>query len=432
VRPWRSVTIELLEEAAMYDSPDELLAKIRLGEDSTLECKTVTFRGQRIDGPRRDDLADELAAFANIADGVLVLGVDDRTKDIIGIPLDRLDSVETYVREICNDSIDPPLIVKIIRMNLPDLLGQDRAVIKIDIQRSLFVHKSPHGYFYRLGSSKREMKPDLLARLFQQRSQARMIHFDEQEVPNTTFDDLDEKLWQRFVASDDKNPQLTLRKMGILLEDSTVPGIKRASVTGVLMCSPIPSRWVAGAFIQAVSYRGRTRDANYQLDAADLTGPLDEQVRQALAFIKKNMKIMAIKEPARREIPQFSIRACFEAIVNAVAHRDYSIHGSKIRLHIFNDRLELYSPGPPPNTITLENLALRQVTRNELLTGLLARCPVTEDKEQIYRQFMMDRRGEGVPIILEETERLTGTLPEYKLINNTELLLIIPAAVLKS
>lgn len=410
----------------MYDSPAELIEKIRLGEDSTLEFKTIIFHGQRIVEPHRDKLANELAAFANSADGVLLLGIDDQTHDIIGIPVDLLDLAETYIRQICNDNIQPPLLVKIVRLTLPDATGQQRAIIKIDVPRSLFVHKSPGGYFYRLGSSKREMTPELLARLFQQRSQVRMIRFDEQEVPNTTPNDLDEKFWQRFIPPGEKNPRRALRKMRVLVDDSA--GSERISVAGVLLCTSDPCRWIPDAFIQAVSYRGGVRDANYQLDAADLMGPLDEQVRQALFFIRKNMRIMATKAPARRDLPQFSIRACFEALVNAVAHRDYSIRGSKIRLHLFEDRLELFSPGPPPNTVTLESLALRQATRNELITSLLARCPVNDNKNEIFREHLMDKRGEGVPIIFQETERLAGKSPEYRLIDQTELMLILPAA----
>ncbi|WP_246041625.1 AlbA family DNA-binding domain-containing protein [Desulfoglaeba alkanexedens] len=74
----------------MFDSPEELLRKIRLGEDTSLELKTVRFRGDRISEPKRDDLADELAAIANTHDGVIVLGVDDKTRDIDGIPAERI------------------------------------------------------------------------------------------------------------------------------------------------------------------------------------------------------------------------------------------------------------------------------------------------------------------------------------------------------
>jgi predicted HTH transcriptional regulator len=127
--------------------------------------------------------------------------------------------------------------------------------------------------------------------------------------------------------------------------------------------------------------------------------------------------------------PQYDTLAIFEAITNAVAHRDYSIPGSKVRLRLFDDRLELFSPGMLPNTMTPESLPLRQVCRNELIASLLARCPVDADAGVSHRRFIMDRRGEGVPLILSKTQELSGALPLYRLIDNSELLLTIPSAL---
>lgn len=138
--------------------------------------------------------------------------------------------------------------------------------------------------------------------------------------------------------------------------------------------------------------RGSRRDANYQIDAKEITGPLDTQIMDAVHFVEKNMNVAAIKDPGRKDIPQFSTRAVFEAVVNAAAHRDYSIYGSKIRLFMFDDRLELFPPGPLPNTLTIGNIALRQTTRNELITSLLAKCPV-KDHPDYVRQYLMDKRG---------------------------------------
>ncbi len=412
----------------MFDSPEELLRKIRLGEDSSLELKTVGFKGDRVTEPKRDDLADELAAIANTRDGVLVLGVDDKTRDILGVPTDRLDALERYVYEICNDSIRPPVAFHSFRMELPDSTGTPRAVLKVDVPRSLFVHKGPGGYFHRQGSTKREMPPEVLARLFQQRSQARLLRFEEQVVPNTGPADLDEPLRRRFLARTLSDELTDLKKLRLLADDET--GQARATVAGILMCSRHPESWLPGAFVQAVRYRGSRQDSNYQIDAQEVTGPLDVQVGGALAFVRRNMRVAARKAPARVEIPQFSVRAVFEAVVNAVAHRDYSVHGSKIRLFMFDDRLELFSPGPLPNTVTIENMALRQSTRNELLTTLLAKCPVpVEDPSgQIGRRFLMEKRGEGVPIILDESRKLAGRQPEYRLIDEAELLLTIYSA----
>ena len=123
----------------MFDSRKELLDKIRLGEDSFLEFKEIRFSGSRVSQPSRQSFADELAAFANSRGGVIVLGVEDDTREILGIPLDRIDNVERYVREICQDSITPVLAPVIERMWLPNSDGKDVAVIKVAKLREAFL-----------------------------------------------------------------------------------------------------------------------------------------------------------------------------------------------------------------------------------------------------------------------------------------------------
>ena len=260
----------------MLATRSELLEKIRLGEDSFLELKEVRFAGQKVSAPHKDSLADELAAFANSRGGVCVLGVDD-TREVLGIPLERLDLVEDFVRQICLDSITPPLAPVIERLSLPSTSGESLPALKIDIASSLFVHKSPGGYLHRVGSAKREMAPDYLARLFQQRSQARIIRFDEQPVPGATLDDLADDLWQRFASPRVQDTRaVLLDKLAMARPDTD--GALRPTIAGVLMASADPRRWLPNAFIQAVAYRGTEvlpqGDTAYQLDAQDITGPL--------------------------------------------------------------------------------------------------------------------------------------------------------------
>ena len=102
--------------------------------------------------------------------------------------------------EACMDPSRPPLLPIIQRLTLPDASGSPVAVLRVDVPRSLFVHQSPGGYFYRIGSSKRQMPPDYLARLFQQRSQTRLIRFDEQTVDAARTAELAPALWQRFAT----------------------------------------------------------------------------------------------------------------------------------------------------------------------------------------------------------------------------------------
>ena len=412
-----------------------LVRRIGLGEDSTLEFKSVDVSGGRVGAPKKGGFADELAALANGRGGTVLLGVEDGTRRILGIPLEELDAVEGWVREICNDSIEPALDADIRKVELEDAVGRLVPVLRVDVSRSLFVHRSPGGYFRRIGSSKREMPPEALARLFQERSYSRLIRFDESAVPGTAPSDLDYGLTRRFLEEDgidgpppspEESAEETgagLRKLRVVADDPD--GAARLTLAGVLLCTTEPQRWLSHACIQAVAYAGAQTDVDYQTDARDIGGPLDAQVAEALHFVRRNVLVRATKETARSETPPFSERAVFEALVNAVAHRDYSMHGARIQLHLFGDRLEFHVPGALANTLTPDSLHLRQANRNELVVSLLARCPASPG---VGRTRLMDRRGDGVPIIRRECRALSGRFPEYRLIDDAELRLTIWAA----
>jgi len=411
----------------MFNNTADLLKQIAIGEDSVLELKTIEFKDDQVAGPHRNSMANELAAMANTATGVILLGVDDKSKAIVGIPMNLLDVVETWLRGICNDLIEPPLDCVIRKIPIAAENSDEKIIIRVDVPRSLFVHQSPSGYFRRIGSSKRQMKPDVLARLFQQRSQTRLIRFDEQPLANADPDVLVPSLWKRFrTVISPVNDKEFLQKIQLIAVDED--GVLRPTVSGVLMAAENPQEFIKTAYIQAVCYRSAERNASYQLDAKDITGPLDMQMREACKFVERNMRVYAVKAPNRIETPQFSMNAVFEAVVNAVVHRDYSVYGSRIRLHLFTDRLEIFSPGTIPNTMTIDSLSERQSARNELLSTLLARCPMNVDAIGSQRSYIMDKRGEGVPIIITESEKLSGRKPEYQLIDDAELKLTIFAA----
>ncbi len=396
----------------MFHSQTELIEKIMLGEDTTIEFKIAM--------PHRNSLADEIAAFANSQGGVLLIGVDDN-REIVGLELQELNKVEKTVVEICEDNIEPtvPIFTEKLRID-------DKNLLKIEVPRSFFVHKTSNGYFTRQGSSKREMRTDQLARLLQSRSQARIIKFDEQFVLNTNKETLRESLYRKFItesAPEDVIEDLLLKRSLLVQEGRDI----RASVAGVLMCHDTPDNYLYNSFIQAVYYRSTEKDANYQIDAKDFKGPLDQQIIDAFKFVQKHNEVSARKDIGRIDQPQYSMRAVFEAIVNAVVHRDYSKSASKIRLFMFTDRLELYSPGALANTVTIEKLRYSQATRNELLSRLLSEITLDDIGKQVKRHHFLERRGEGVGIILNESEQLSGKTPVYELFNE-ELRLAIFAA----
>ena len=203
----------------MFDSLTELIEKIYLGEDATIEFKREL--------PHRNSLADEIVAFANAKGGVILIGVDN-DGEIIGVDRQELDAAEKTVVEICQDSIDPIVLIFTEKLRI-----NDKNLLKIEVPRSLFVHKTSNGYFIRQGSSKREMPTEQLARLFQTGSQARIIAFDEQFVPNTHTDTLRKDLYQRFITEGTTEEEIEdlLLKRRLLVKEGEQ---NRASVAGYL------------------------------------------------------------------------------------------------------------------------------------------------------------------------------------------------------
>ena len=255
-----------------------------------------------------------------------------------------MDNLERVVVEACTDSIKPPIRPVISRLEIEE----DKAVLLVEIPPGHARHDSPGGSYQRVGSSKRRMAGDERLRLAQRRAQARFVRFDKQPVPGTGYRTLDESLWKPLLSAEGAaDPESALEKMGLLTTAEN--GVKRATAAGVLLCAPAPEEWLPNACITAVCYRGKDRTSG-QADARTIGGPLARQIAESVSFVVRNMRVAAHKGPMRAELPQYSEEAVFEAVVNAAAHRDYSIRGARTRLSMFEDRLEIQSPGPLPNT----------------------------------------------------------------------------------
>ncbi len=406
-------------------NPTRLWQEVALGEDTGMELKAVEFRGMKVSAPRRDSLANEIAAFGNGEGGRLVLGVTDD-----GHPqsLDRskLDILVRFVGEICRESIKPAIDYNVFRVPVG---SADGGALLVDIPESVTVHRSPGGYFRRRGDRKHEMDSVEVHRLTHTRGQSDDTSTDTQVVRSTAIKSLHRQLWRRYVSSRVHDvPEVALTKLKFAKEDSS--GNFLATVGGVLLASKDPREWLPNAWIQAVCYRGQRLDGNQQIDSRDISGPLDQQIRGAMRFVVANQRVAAYKNPARIELPQFSLRAVFEAVVNAVVHRDYAVRGSRIRLFLFEDRLELYSPGGLCNSMTTDDLRTSQFTRNELLASRLGQCPVGDVPGSGGREYFIERRGEGVAVIETETYALTGQRPMFQLIGGRELKVVLPAASL--
>ena len=405
----------------MKISDADIERQLRLGEDGGWEFKQIEFAGHQPKSPSRNALADEIAAFANADGGVMLLGVTD-AGEVQGMSREQMGTLDRLLTEVCMDSIRPPVFAGIHHREVE----AGRAFILVDVPRGDAQHDSPGGSYIRVGGTKRKMTPEQRLRLAQRRSQAGHLPFDKQTVPDTGVNTLDEDLWKPLLSAEGATaPQAALEQLRLLAADHA--GVVRATVAGVLLCTRHPEKWLPNATITATLYRGRDR-TSAQLDAQVITGPLNRQIEEAVAFVARNMRVAARKVPGRIDMPQYSDRAVFEAVVNAVAHRDYSIRSSSIRISMFEDRLEIQSPGELPNGMTVEAMPSTQSTRNEALTSILGRMTTGDIRGGQSRPYFMEHRGDGVRILLRETRQLCGKEAEYRVIGGRDLCLIVPAA----
>ena len=401
---------------------EDIRRRLELGEDSRWEFKQVEFAGRRPKSPSRDDLADEMVAFSNANGGLLLMGVTDDGL-LQGMSREQMVALDNLMVEVSTDSIEPALRISIYHREL-----DGKAFVLVEVPRGDSLHERGGRSWIRVGASKRRLTSDERLRLAQRRTQARYLWFDRQAVPDTGFETLSERLWEPMLSvTAAVDPVRSLANMRLLGRDDA--NVLRATVAGVLLCARTPQQWLPHAAITATHYRGRNR-ASEQLDAQEIDGPLQHQIADGTKFVARNMRVGARKTPARENLPQYSTAAVFEALVNAVAHRDYSMSSRRIRLSMFADRLEIDSPGQLPNGMTIENMHESQATRNEVISSVFGRVPVDDVPGSAHRRFLMERRGDGVAIILKETRETAGVPPKYGLVGGSSLVLSIPAAKL--
>jgi len=158
--------------------------------------------------------------------------------------------------------------------------------------------------------------------------------------------------------------------------------------------------------VSAVAFAGADEDSDL-LDRREIVGRLPEIIESTRLFLERNIRQPAREQGFRREdLALYDRKALGEAVVNAIAHRDYSLSGSQIRVFLFTDRVEIRSPGRLPNSVTLDNIRLGvHAERNRRLATLLTRTD------------HMSARGTGIPrLIIRLSRQLSGREPEFALV----------------
>lgn len=392
----------------MFDTHEEILRQLENREDSRAEFKTIEFKEARVHSPDPESMSGEMVAFANSSGGVFFLGVDD-SGIVRGIPDDLALKLQEWIVNVATNNCDPPIRPIIRRERVTSETGSKRLILLVEIPRGLYVHSTRNGRHYvRVGGSKQIFAGNILARLFRERG--RTFVFDEQCVPGATPDDLNDETMKLFFSYG----RGVIPWTDLLLNTRVLATVENKlvcpTVSGLLAFGNDPQVYMPSATISAAVYRGEKLTSNELVHSQLIKGTVDKQIDDASAFVDRFMLRPARKQRGRRDYPQFDLRVVHEAIVNAVAHRDYSKSGAKIRLFLFNDRLELYSPGALPSTITIETMPYRVFTRNQLLVRFLSKM-----KSRRTGDAYLESRGEGVRYILDGSEEYSGRRPKYEL-----------------
>ncbi|MBI3942516.1 MAG: transcriptional regulator [Chloroflexi bacterium] len=338
-------------------------------------------------------LATSLAALANTHGGTLILGVD------AGLP----DPDEARLRVLEATLLcDPPLILPVPE----SVTTGDKLLLVQGVPPGLpHVYHVRGKYLYRQGTEELPLPPERLRQLLLERSER---GFELLPVADASWEDLDSNRIYRYLESrrssgevlavpqsgsqdlTDKTTREILQAQGCLARDH------RPTWAGILLFGKHPQRFLPSAEIIAVRYAGTHMSDTYIRE--DIRDTLPEQIRRAEAFVVSNMRVGArLAGLARDEQEEYPREVIREAIVNAVAHRDYGIRGDEIRVTLYADRLEIYSPGRLPGHVTLANLKDERFSRNPGIVQILADLGFIERLGYGIDRMLSTMKARGLP-----------------------------------
>ena len=355
---------------------DKLKELIEVGETSTVQFKEKL--------PEKSDISEEMVAMSNSKGGLIIIGVNDKSGAITGLSRDELQRIGNTVSTLASDAIKPMIIISTEVVNVEEADGRKHVLIISVPEGTAKPYKTTKGAIWvKQGADKRCLVDNAeQLRLFQESG---LVFVDEMKIPGTSIADIDKDKVVEYVEKitgdtmvEEINETL-YRNLNILKDDSLTLG-------GLLFFAKNPQRYRPVFCIKAVSFVGNDIGGTAYKDSEDLTGTIPEMFNKAMAFMERNLRHVQRGQDFNSEgILEISKIALKELIQNSLTHRDYT-KNSPIRLLIFDNRVEIISPGTLPNNQTVESIKLGSaVQRNNLISSFCSK--------------IMDYRGLGSGII---------------------------------
>jgi len=356
------------------------------------ESKLLEFKSKP---PKYETLIKTCVAFANASGGRIIIGIDDKTHEVIGInPTDREKIYNDFANSLY-DSTSPNLVAQIYEQSYD---GLSVLIIEIPMSpRKPYFIKSmgvQNGTYIRVGSSTRKASQEYIEDLVRE---AQRIHYDE-EIVHTNIKVISKDLLHDFYGARVTSKRLLADKITALK-----PANKEEycpTVSGTLMFSENPHHYIPEALIRCTWFKGI--DGRHIIRTEDITGTIEQQAVNSFNIISHwlttHFELQGVKLKNQLPIPVEALR---EAIMNALLHRKYSIPGA-IKIAFFENRLEIFNPGCFPGLVDVNSLGDGTTyLRNPTLVRLA------------YHSKLVETRGTGIRLIYESCKKLGIKQPIY-------------------
>ena len=373
---------------------DEKLLKLilEMQEWQTFECKRAAAK------PRR--LLETMVAFANADGGFLVIGLKDPQKAknsdrLVGIR-ENLDNVSEFLNLLDKEIVPPLREVSKFELGITNINGKSDHILILNIKKSVDIHSLRNGdTFLRRGNQNNKLNAQEIIRLKYQKG---ALKFEDEIAERTTLEDLDTELLQAYMADNQskaKDIWQFLKDNGLIVRNKDRSVLNHA---GVLLFAKNPSvalRRKCG--IKISRYYGTkpafSGEPNFVHRPISVEGPLISQIRQALKYFRDIVKNSPPKLVGASFMPSLLIPEWVfqETVANAVIHRDYSLQDD-IQIRVFDNRIEVESPGTYPGHITVSNIRDERFARNPVVLRTLNRfreAPNLDIGEGVDRMFQI-------------------------------------------
>lgn len=372
----------------MNDSLRHLRGLLQAGRGQLLEFMPIADT---------TELAETMVALANADGGTILIGmgVDGRVSPGAS---DNLDAVLLRAQAHCQ----PPIVTEWQQLEAPG-----GTVVALTVPRAPHLHSMADGrVLFRSGGANRPLGGEEIQRLSVSKGAG---SFEERIVESATREDLDEGIVAEYArARKEKRPRVIQWSTDELLQDAGAMDESGAiTVAGLLLFGSAPERLLPQAGLVFVRFAGtesRRREGlpGYQR-REEVFGPLAKVIERTWDVIWEEMSHEAvIPGLTREEIPEYPPFAVREALVNAICHRDYSLTGRRIEVRMFDERLEVISPGGLPGHITLDNIVEEHFSRNpRIVRGL-------------YHWGYIEELGLGIDRMIEDMMRAGHPSPHFE------------------